>query len=182
MADDTGDPGAPESASGEGEGEDASGGLGDAGKRALAEERSARRKAEKAAKAAVEELERIQQANQSESEKALAQARAEARAEALGEANGRVLRAEVIAAAAGKLADPSDAVSLIDLSTFEVDDDGNVDAKSISSAIDELVKAKPYLAADAGARPGTGGAGARQQAPKSIDPLEQMLRDKVGAR
>lgn len=54
----------------------------------------------------------------------------------------------------------------LDLSTFKVDDNGEVDGKAIAAAIDELVKTKPYLAAngtrgtrdfDAGSRTPAGG-------------------------
>ncbi|MFD3498790.1 hypothetical protein [Streptomyces sp. NPDC058678] len=88
---------------------------------------------------------------------------------ALSKANARIIRAEVKAAAAGKLADPADAYRFLDLAQFEVDDDGNVDADEIGDAIADLIQSKPYLAAqsgtpkprfegtaDSGARKGTG--------------------------
>lgn len=152
--------------------------LGDAGKKALAEERSARAAAEKAEKAAKAELEKLRKASMSEQEKAIAEAKAEARKEALGEANVRVLRSEVRAAAGGKLADPSDAPALLgDLSRF-LNDDGDVDSKAVSSAIDELVKAKPYLA-PAG-RPGRlPGGGAKPSEGLSMD---DWLRDQAKGR
>lgn len=126
--------------------------LGDAGKKAIDEERKARRAAEKAAKDAQAELDKLRQESMSEQEKAIAQARAEAKTEVLKDANQRVLRSEIKAAAGGKLADPADAVGLLgDLDRF-VGDDGEVDSKAISSAIDELIKSKPYLAAN-GSRP-----------------------------
>lgn len=62
-------------------------------------------------------------------------------------ANHKILRAEVRAAAAGKLADPSDAPKLLDLDQFEVGEDGDVDQDEIADAIDDLLKDKPYLAA-----------------------------------
>jgi len=107
------------------------------------------------------ELEKIRESAQSDQESALAQAREEARREAfqeaLAEANSRILRAEVIAAASRKLADPEDAVRLLDLDSFHVDDNGEVDRAALAAAVDELVKAKPYLAGardpDFGARP-----------------------------
>lgn len=109
---------------------------------------------------------RLQQAS-TDAEEAIARAREEARQEAyreaLAESNERILRAEVIAAAARKLADPEDAVRLLDLTRFSVNDKGEVDRRSIAAAVDELVRSKPYLAAtrdpDFGARPpaATGG-------------------------
>lgn len=125
-------------------GTDAAKALGDAGKQAidrmkvrLKAERDARRKAEQerdAAKGATEQ-ERAQR---------------EADAKALTKANVRILRAEVRRAATGKLADPADALAFVDLDQFEVTDDGDVDEDEIATAIDDLLKKKPHLAAPQG--------------------------------
>jgi hypothetical protein len=72
---------------------------------------------------------------------------------ALAKANTRILKAEIRAAAAGKLADPADALLYLDLSRFEVGDDGDVDTDAVASAIEALAKAKPYLAAQRGTGP-----------------------------
>lgn len=135
--------------------------LGPAGEKALAEERAARKTAEKAAKDAQAELDKLKKASMSETEKLIADARAEARKEALGTASERMLRSEIRGAAGTKLADPADAVAhLRDAGGLDrfLTDDGDVDTKAITSAIDDLVKAKPYLAAQAkpGALPGGG--------------------------
>jgi hypothetical protein len=121
--------------------------LGDAGKRALEAERKARRNAERAAKAAQAELEAAREASLSETERAIAQAARDARTAAYTEFNSRLVKAEARAIATGRLADPSDVAAFIDLSTIEVDEDGTVDTKAISKAIDDLIKTKPYLAA-----------------------------------
>lgn len=84
-----------------------------------------------------------------EAEYAAEQAKREAESEALAKANGRILRSEVRAAAAGKLTDPADALLYLDLTQFEVDDDGNVDTEELSDAIDELLRTKPYLSVSA---------------------------------
>ncbi|MFH8805485.1 hypothetical protein ACH4F6_39090 [Streptomyces sp. NPDC017936] len=85
---------------------------------------------------------------------------------ALARVNERLVKAEVRAAAAGKLADPADAHRFLDLSQFEVDADGNVDADEVAEAIDDLIKSKPYLAAQGGTpKPrfqGTADSGARK--------------------
>lgn len=136
--------------------------LGVKGEAALVAERAARRKAEKDAKTTKAELERLRTASQSEQEKAIAAAKAQGATEALSKANARVLAAEVRAAAAGKLADPADASRFLDLSEFEVGDDGEVDAKAIAKAIDQLVKEKPYLGTNGAKRStGSGDGGAR---------------------
>lgn len=80
----------------------------------------------------------------------------------VAKANERVLKAEIKAAAAGKLTDPADANKFLDLSRFEVDDDGNVDAEEVAEAIDALVKSKPYLAAQRGGFQGSADGGARK--------------------
>lgn len=123
------------------EGEEA---LGDAGKQALdrmkerlREERQKRRDAEARLNegAPSDDPERIQR---------------EADQKALAKANDRIVRAEVRAVAAGKLSDPSDALNFIDLSQFEVDDDGTVDQEEIAEAVADLLDRKPYLAAQGG--------------------------------
>lgn len=133
--------------------------LGDAGQKAIAAERTARKAAEKAQRDAttrLADLEKrladVDEATKSETEKALEKARKEAgdtaRSEERAKSNRRILTAEVRAAAGGKLADPADAVRLLDLDEFTVDDDGDIDEKAISKAIDDLLKSKPYLAAN----------------------------------
>lgn len=123
----------------------------------LERERKARQKLER-------DFKKLQEANQTEAEKAVAAARAEGRIEGLTASNKRILRAEVKAAAGGVLQDPTDAVRMLDLDEFEVDDDGEVDAKAIEAAVTRLAKDKPYLAVGAkpaalpggGATPSTG--------------------------
>jgi hypothetical protein len=83
------------------------------------------------------------------------------RDEALTTAQRRVVRSEVVARAAGKLADPSDAPALLDLDEFKLDDKGEVDSKAIDAALDDLLKRKPHLAADTKRRTGSWDGGAR---------------------
>lgn len=128
--------------------------LGDAGKKALA----AMKEREKAARARARELERenaelkaaIESKDKTPDEQAIDAARREAEAAAIAKANERILRSEIRAAAAGKLADPADALLHLDLADFEVDESGNVDATEIADAINELLERKPYLAAQSG--------------------------------
>lgn len=123
--------------------------LGDAGKRALDAMKAERNAAKAEARAAAAALKEIQDQlalkDKPAEEQALEQARAEARAEAIKTANERILRSELRAAAAGKLADPSDAALFIDLAQFEVDDNGDVDTDALSDAIAELLTRKPHL-------------------------------------
>lgn len=84
-----------------------------------------------------------------EAEKAAEQTRTrrEVESAALTKANERLIRAEIKAAATGKLANPALALKLLDMSAFEVDDDGEVDSAAIIAALDDLVKNEPYLGA-----------------------------------
>ena len=128
--------------------------LGDAGKKAL----SAMKEREKAARARARELERevaelraaIESKDKTPDEQELDAVRREAEAAAIARANERILRSEIKAAAAGKLADPEDALRYLDLAEFEVDESGNVDTSEISDAIHELLERKPYLSAQGG--------------------------------
>lgn len=153
------------------------GDLGDAGKKALSEERKARRDADRRAKAAEDELEKLRAESATEAEKAIAAAKAEGRAEALKIANERLVKAEVKAAAAGKFTNPDLAVKVLDLDDFEVGDDGTVDTKAISSAIDEFLEQNPELGGKPGRPSGDGGGGPRGT-PAAPSP-DDWLRSKV---
>jgi len=165
---DGGDGGGADGADGDGQDGD---GLGDAGKKALSEERRARREAERARRAAEQELASLreqmsQQGSGGSGDGGSAnpgaeQIRREAEQAAVARANERILRAEIRAEAAGKLADPADALAHLDLSRLEVGDDGAVDKEEIADAISDLITRKPYLAAKASGFQGTGDGGSR---------------------
>lgn len=126
------------------------------------------------------ELDKVKEKTQSEQEKAIDAAKAEGRTEALTVANKRVVKAAVKVAAAGKLADPSDAASLLDLEQFEVNADGDVDQKKVDAAIDRLLEEKPHLAAK-GARPsGDGGGGPRGDPAGGKESMNDLIRRKAG--
>jgi hypothetical protein len=99
------------------------------------------------------DLAELRKSQMTDQEKAVAEAKAEGRATALRELATKLLEAEVRAQAATRLADPADAVHLLELDGM-LADDGTFDAKAIGSALDELVKAKPYLAKTNGPGPG----------------------------
>jgi len=92
------------------------------------------------------DLSKMRNAQLGESERAIAEARLAGRTEALAEANRRVLRSEARALAAERTIDADTTLRMLDLDAFDVDDDGNVDRKAITAAIDELVKEKTFLA------------------------------------
>lgn len=130
--------------------------LGAGGLAALQTERSARETAERALATAQGELAKAGTAQ----ERAVAQARVEARQEVLAESNATLVRAEVIAAAVGKLRNPHLAPRLIDLDGLEVKD-GKVDAKEIAKRIDKLLEDEQYLSAAPRPRAGSGDGGSR---------------------
>lgn len=112
--------------------------------------------------------------DKSPDEKALDDARREAAAEATQAANIRVVRSEFRALAKERGLDPNTATKLADLSTVEVDDDGNVDGDALTAAIDAVIADHPSLVpsrfegtADQG-NPGASGA------PKQITSADQL--------
>jgi hypothetical protein len=142
--------------------------LGDKGKQAL-DRMKAKLKAERdRRKAAETERDQLKTSKAGGDDKDADRIRSEAEKAATAKANARIVRSEVRAAAAGKLADPKDALKFLDLGQFEVDADGQVDEDEIADAIEQLVKDKPYLGVagkpqrfqgtgDGGARKGSGG-------------------------
>lgn len=139
--------------------------LGDAGKKALDAMKADRKAARDEAAQAKAERDALQaKLDGKEAEYAAEQAKREAEQSALAKANDRILRSEIKAAAKGVLADPADAYKFLDLDSFEVDEDGEVDDRAISAALDDLIKSKPYLAAQGKRFQGTADAGARNDA------------------
>jgi hypothetical protein len=140
--------------------------LGDAGKRAL-DSMKAKWKAERTQRQALER--QIAEASAAPAEGSetpdLDAIKRQAASEATAKANARILRSEVKAAAAGKFADVSDAILNLDLTAFEVDENGDVDADEIAEAIQEVLTRKPHLAAATAKRfQGTGDGGAARKA------------------
>lgn len=161
--------------------------LGEPGKKALEAERAKRKEFERKAKRADDleaEIQQLREQQMSDQEKALDKARKEAakeaRAEAMSEANKRLFRAEVKAAAVGKvadpelLADPDVALRLLGLDEVPVTEAGDVDAEAISDALDALVESKPYLAVG-DRQPVPGG----DQGPRGGNGVSQLTRDQL---
>ena len=121
--------------------------LGDKGKKALDAMKAKWRAAEKRAKTLEDEK---ASAGKPDDEKKLDQARKEAASEAETKANKRIVRAEIKAAAGAKFKDSADALAYLDIEDFDVDENGDVDEDSIAEALDDLLKKKPYLAAQGG--------------------------------
>jgi|SRR5665647_2780881 len=148
--------------------------LGDAGKRALDAMKAERNQARTDAATAKAEAETLkaQIAGRETEHKATVEAQRvkdEARTEADKRANQRILKADIRAAAAAKLADPADALRYLDLSTFDVKDDGETDSAAIAAAVDKLIQEKPYLAAATAPKWPNIDANARNGNPPNLD-------------
>lgn len=153
--------------------------LGDPGKKAL-DAQKAKWKAERDRRRELErELEEARRPKGDDNDAPDAdQIRADAEKTATAKANKRIIRAELKAAASGKLADPSDAMVFIDVDQFEVDTNGDIDPDEIAEAITDLITRKPHLAARATQRfQGTGDGGSRNGGkPKQISSREELAK------
>ena len=152
--------------------------LGDKGKRALASMKGKWRSEREKRKALEAQLAEKDGADEAE------QARRKVEADAVTRANARILKAEIRAAAKGRLNDPKDALTFLDLSTFEVGEDGEIDTEEIEDAIDDLLKNKPYLAAATAKRfqgSGDGGAARKASRPKQLtkQDLKSMTAEQI---
>jgi hypothetical protein len=146
--------------------------LGDPGKKALASMKD-RLKAERQQRRDLQaELDKLRNgAKKDDGAPDMESVRRDAEKAATEKANARIVRSEIRAAAAGKLADPKDALTFLDLTQFEVDDNGEVDSDEIADAIEDLLKRKPYLAAATAKRfqgTGDGGAARKPGKPKQL--------------
>ena len=136
----------------------------DAGaKKALVAERAARKATEREF---AEYKAKAELKDKPAEEQALEAARAEARAEVTEKANARLIRAEVKAAATGKVKNPALALKLIDTSGIDVDDEGEVDSEALNQAITDLLTEYPELAADGSKFGGSADQGAKGKASK----------------
>ncbi|MGW4986321.1 hypothetical protein ACWEQ3_01540 [Streptomyces mirabilis] len=157
--------------------------LGDAGKRALDSMKTKWRDERDKRKALEDRLTALETAKSGETETPEA-IKAQATREATTKANARIVRSEIKAAAAGKFADPADALAFIDPAKFEVDDNGDIDEEEIKDAIEELLTRKPHLAAKATPRfqgSGDGGAARKASGPTQVtrEELDRMSPDQI---
>lgn len=108
------------------------------------------RKHERQAKQLRAELEQLKANPPAPDDAAIEEARAAGRREAEAELGGQLtavrLELAVLRTAAGRFADPADALRLLD-PTDLLDATGQVDTARLDRALDELLETKPYLAA-----------------------------------
>ena len=95
----------------------------------------------------------------------------------LEKANRRIVSAEIRAQAAKDFADPEDAVRFLDLSDYEVDEDGEVNARDIERDLKDLLRRKPHLG-KRGREPGFE-PGSRKTAEGPTD-MSARIRDLAG--
>jgi len=114
------------------------GGLGDAGKRAIDAMKAERDAAQRAARAAEKAFEELKLAGASEAEKAIAKAKADGAAEVTGRFHDQIRRSEVKLALSAAAISPS----LLDLmanapefATLKVTDDGTIDPEAMRAAM-----------------------------------------------
>lgn len=155
-------------------------------KSVVEKERRAHRDAEKRAKAAEAELAKLKEAAMTEQEKAIKVARDEGLAEGRSLGDTRLIRAEVISAAAGKAADPGDIYALLSaagaLADIKVGDNGQVDTSAIAAAVDQLLEEKKHLAAVPTRDPQFGARTPTSPAVNSDAAMDNWLRQAAGRR
>ena len=160
--------------------------LGDPGKKALDAMKAERNQFRDDLKAIRSEFEAFRaKAEGKEAEFTAAQEAQRVKDEALAAANQKILKAELRAAAKGKLTDPSDIFrfpEIVDLSALEVGADGEVDATALEAAVTDLVTKRPDLAVQDGKRfQGTGDGGPRNAAKSQLtrEDLKGMTPDAI---
>lgn len=120
------------------------------------------------------ELEKLRNASKSDQEKALDEARKQGATETAAQFRDRIKRAEIRALAAGKFADPEDAIKLLELDDDDIfDDEGEVQTSALKTALEDLLERKPHLAATASRKPAGDADGGKGSGPADKD-LEAM--------
>lgn len=104
---------------------------------------------------------------------------------ALDKANDRIRKAELRAAAAGKVA--PDMVSTLpqiaDLSSIEVGEDGEVDTDAMASLVADLIEKYPSLSTQGEKRfTGSGDGGHRKETPKRAASLSEAVANRLSSK
>ena len=156
--------------------------LGDPGKRALDAMKAERNAAKSELATLRAELEALKaKAEGREAEHAAEREAQKVRDAALAVANARILKAEIRAAAAGKLTDPADALRFVDASKFAVGEDGEVDSAAVQEAIADLLKERPYLGVK-DARFRAGARGGRRNEQTAVQRAQEDVKRRYAER
>lgn len=108
--------------------------------------------------------------------------KAQAEREANARVAERIVSTELKAAAKGRIADPADALVFIDPQQFDVADDGSVNETDINDAIEDLLKQKPYLAAQSRRFQDSADGGSRNDSAKREPTLNDLFRSAAGKK
>lgn len=119
------------------------------------------------------ELDELRDAGRSEVERAVEAARRDERDRWQTKYRTQALHNAVLRVGGAKLADPTDALRLLELDPVDVvDDDGHIDDDAVRAAVDDLLARKPYLSSTTRRVPPSGDQGARPRpAARSLDSL-----------
>lgn len=178
------DGGAGDGGKGKGGADDDGGDLRDAGKRALAAERDARKAAEDRAKAAEAKLQEHEDAKLGETER-LGKKLADAESENLhlkAELNdAKVDRAIERAALQAGFIDAEDAVMQVNRTLLTIDSDGIVKSETLETALKDLADRKPHLLGESNGRGGgSWDGGNRGSGPKGGKGMNELIRESAG--
>lgn len=134
-------------------------------------------------------LDQLLDGTRSDTERAVEAARREERDKFTSHLRAQKLDNAVLRYAGSRLADPDDALRLLQLEPADVvADDGSVDDDAIRAAVDDLIRTKPYLVAAsrrAGPAPVPGDQGTRPRPPDedlSKVPMTEYMRRKHPAQ
>lgn len=170
-------------------------GLTDAGRQAIARERAAAERAKSAykpvrqlmrelgipnAEALRERLTTQRAASGDEGDPVDVDAvRREVAAEVNTAANQRILRSEIRRIAAETFIDPRDALSRLDLTSYEVDEEGDVDVATIQKDLKTVLKESPHLGKRSKPASFDGGTRKPVEEPRK---MSDVIRDAAAAR
>lgn len=151
-------------------------------KKALRAERDARRTAERERNALKQQLEAK---GKPADEQAIETARREAEEAANAKANERIVRAELRAAAAGKVSNLTALSRLVDTASIDVDQDGNPSQDDIDDAVAQFLADYPEFAVDKSKFSGTADQGTKgkQSTPAQLtrEQLKSMSPEQIMA-
>lgn len=135
----------------------------------------------KANAAAAKELEDLRRQHMTDTEKAIAEAASKARKETIVQVSGQLVRAEVRAAAAGRIDSTALDVllSALDTTAF-VTEDGQVDVKRVADFVSGITPQPQEPTPPGFPDLGQGARGSGGGAPLNGDSLERALRAKLG--
>lgn len=149
-------------------------------KKALRAERDARKAAERERNTLKQQLEAK---DKPADEAAIEAARREAEEAAQAKANERIAKAELRAAAAGKVSNLTALTRLVDVSQIDIDADGNPSESDIADAIEQFLTDFPEFAADKSKFSGTADQGnkGKQAKPRQLtrEDIKSMTPEQI---